>query len=333
MTSTLKICITFLLCPIAAFVVKGPTTLAPTQNTQTKSRDNNYRSIFQPHHAPPFERRVAVLNASWSIGSDMNSLINANRADIDRLAADSGGVPEITLLRFVLAFDTETERRQALRETIEWRRGKGNSIVKSAREAVKKATAGGGWDNDAVRDAAPYASVINRYISPKNVLTMSTDEGDLVYVIRASCIDDTALMSDVSVAQLVDFFLYVKEVHSIVANARSLKTGRLCAVIFANDISGVRAIPDQRFSEALTASSQQYEKLYPAMAGPTMILNLPFVLQAFIGLIKPLFPKSVQERLAFESAPVLAGFDVLTPLSTDDNARKSFLAEVKNLLR
>jgi hypothetical protein len=138
-------------------------------------------------------------------------------------------------------------------------------------------------------------------------------------------------MSRVSVSQLVDFFLYVKEVHSLVANARSERSGKLCGVIFANDISGVRAIPDRRFSEALTASSQQYEKLYPSMAGPTMILNLPFVLQAFVGLIKPLFPRSVQGRLIFESAPVLARIKELTPLTTDSYTRKSFLAEVKRL--
>merc|ERR1712241_242417 len=125
------------------------------------------------------------------------------------------------------------------------------------------------------------------------------------------------------------FFLYVKEVHSIVANARSLKTGRLSEVIFANDISGVRSVPDRRFSKALTESSQQYEKLYPSLAGPTMILNLPFVLQAFVSLFKPLFPKSVQERLKFTRAPYLAKLGELTPLTTDNSAKTAFLGEVK----
>ena len=32
--------------------------------------------------------------------------------------------------------------------------------------------------------------------------------------------------------------------------------------------------------KALTASSKSFEKLYPGLAGPTMILNLPFILQA-----------------------------------------------------
>merc|ERR1711924_153370 len=182
------------------------------------------------------------------------------------------------------------------------------------------------------RDSAPHAALINPYITPKNIVTLSTDDGDLVYVIRASLIDDKAMMSKVSVDQLVEFLLYVKEVHSLVVNARSQRTGRLCNVVFANDITGTMKPPDPKFSKALTASSKSYEKLYPSLAGPTMILNLPFVLQAFVGLFKPLFPKVVQARLKFESAPFLAKLSELTPLTTDAKSRKSFLSEVESLL-
>ena len=92
-------------------------------------------------------------------------------------------------------------------------------------------------------------------------------------------------------------------------------------------------VPNPRFQEALTASSEQYEKLYPSLAGPTLILNLPFILQAFVGLFKPLFPKTVQDRLKFERAPVLAGLRELTPLTTAPPTRKRFLAEVATLAR
>ena len=82
-------------------------------------------------------------------------------------------------------------------------------------------------------------------------------DGDLVYVIRASQIDDKELMDKVSVEQVCDFFIYAKEVHNIIANKRSATTGRMCSVIFANDISGVRKAPDKRFSKALTSSSDR----------------------------------------------------------------------------
>jgi hypothetical protein len=331
----------FWLTPITAFVGGGgqdsvrpiaDRTRMPLGRTRGEGR-----SVAPGQHQvasswrPSSGRQLVQMRATSPYGAEVKSLLNANRASIDSLASISADVPELTLLRFALAFPNQAEAKQALRDTVAWRTGKGQSIVNSAAEAVAKATAGGGWDNEAVRAAAPHATTINRYITPKNILTLSSDEGNLVYVIRASLISDRELMSRVSVLQLVDFFLYVKEVHSLVANARSEKSGQLCGVIFANDISGVRNIPDKRFSEALTASSQQYEKLYPSMAGPTMILNLPFVLQAFIGLIKPLFPKSVQARLMFESAPVLASLRELTPLTTNSNTRKSFLAEVKRL--
>merc|ERR1712054_691404 len=103
------------------------------------------------------------------------------------------------------------------------------------------------------------------------------------------------------------------------------RTGRLCNVIFANDITGTRKAPDPQFSKALTSSSKSYEKLYPSLAGPTMILNLPFILQAFVGLFKPLFPPTVQARLKFESAPFLSKLKDLTPLTTNAASRKSFL--------
>merc|ERR1719460_452979 len=157
-------------------------------------------------------------------GGFVEGMLQANRAQIDALGKIGPDMSELSLLRFTLAFPERGEAEQALREAVAWRAGAGKSIVESAAEAVAKATAGGGWDNEPVRDAAPFAANINPYITPKNILTLSTDEGDLVYVIRASLIDDKAMMSKCSVDQLVEFLLYVKEVHSLTVNARSERT-------------------------------------------------------------------------------------------------------------
>ena len=54
---------------------------------------------------------------------------------------------------------------------------------------------------------------------------------------------------------MVDFFLYAKEIHSLVANARSKQSGRLCNVIFANDITGTRKPPDALFGAAAWSKS------------------------------------------------------------------------------
>ena len=308
-----------LLNPVTGFVSSGQS--APALIT-TKS-------------APQRQQQLIRLQATKSNGgAKVKNLLTANRATVDALATEFPDVPEITRLRFALAFSTRAEVKRALRDSVAFRRGAGRSLVDSAAKAYEQATSNGGWDNEAVRAAAPHSASINQFITPKNILTLSADNGDLVYVIRASLINDRMLMNRVTVKQMGEFFLYVKEVHNIVADARSLQSGRLCEVIFANDISGVRAIPDPRFSKALTESSKQYEKLYPSLAGPTMILNLPLVLQAFIGLIKPLFPTTVQDRLKFKNAPVLARLKELTPLSSsNDRSRKAFLAEIQRLLR
>jgi len=280
--------------------------------------------------------RLHAGGPGYKIGAKTEGVLINNRFVVDALGKalpDGEEMSEVHLLRFALAHpDDEKAAEEALLNAIKWRQTTGKNIVESAREAVAKATANGGWDNEPVRAAAPHADLINEFITPRAVITTSTEDGDLVYVIRASQIDDKKMMDKVSVQQVCDFFIYAKEVHNIIANQRSASTGRMCSVIFANDISGVRKAPDKRFSQALTSSSDQYESLYPSLAGPTMILNLPLILQAFVGLLKPLFPKSVQERLVFKRAPILASLKELTPLGTDPTMRTNFVREVKGLL-
>merc|ERR1712151_97158 len=277
---------------------------------------------------------VELKATAVSTERNVEALLKQNRRKIDSLASVSDDVSEITRLRFALAFDSVREAKSALTEAISYRsKGRGKEIIDAATDAYTTAAIGGGWDNDIVREAAPHANKINKYISSKNIVTVSTANDDLVYVIRASAIDDKKMMDDVSVTELSEFFMYVKEIHNLVANDRSIKNGRLCEVIFANDITGVRKAPDSRFSKALSSSSSQYENLYPSLAGPTMILNLPLILQAFVALFKPLFPKTVQARLKFLRAPVLANLPELTPLTTDPNTKRRFINEVDSLLK
>lgn len=277
------------------------------------------------------------LNA-YKIGTRTEGLMINNRRVVDSLAKSIDGMEDVDmsdvdLLRFAMVHpEDEKLAVEALQNAIKWRKTTGKHIVESAKAAVEEATADGGWNNDPVRNAAPHSELINKYITPKAVITTSTEAGDLVYVIRASQIDDKELMDNASVEQVCDFFMYAKEVHNIIANKRSAETGRMCTVLFANDIVGVRKAPDSRFSKALTSSSDQYESLYPSLAGPTMILNLPLILQAFVGLFKPLFPKSVQERLVFKRAPVLASLDDLSPLGTNKAIQTQFVREVVGLL-
>lgn len=284
--------------------------------------------------AVPSARIPATQLHSVAIGNTkVDDLIQANSAAIKELSAIAPDFDDVNLLRFALGFDTKREAADALKETIAYRAGRGKAVVEAAQQAYKDATAAGGWNNDVVRDNAPHASMINKFITENNIISVSTNEGDLVYIIRASLIDDKTLMNTVSVKQMGEFFMYVKEIHNLVANARTLQQGRLSQVIFANDIIGVRKPPDAKFSKALTESSNQYAKYYPSLAGPTLITNLPFILQAFVGLFKPLFPKAVQERLKFVKAPVLGKQKELTPIARDPATKKAFLDEIEKLLR
>ena len=74
---------------------------------------------------------------------------------------------EMDLLRFALVDNDKREVEKTLKSAIKWRQTTGKHIVDAAREAVTKATANGGWDNEHVRDAAPHAAVINKYKHPR----------------------------------------------------------------------------------------------------------------------------------------------------------------------
>jgi hypothetical protein len=276
-------------------------------------------------------RFQSVVAPSYGTKS-LNFQLQSNRASVDSLASIAPEMSDVERLRFAMAFPMKAEAEAAIREAVAWRAGAGKTIVESAAAAVAKARAGGGWDNEPVRAAAPHAANVNEYLTPKNVLTLNTAEGDLVYVIRASGIDDAKLMTKVSVNQLIEFLLYVKEVHWLCVNERTEQTGRLCEVNFANDITGIRKPPDSKFSKALTGSSESYTKLYPSVAGPTLILNLPFILQAFISFFKPLFPPVVQARLRFANAKYLSELRDLTPLTTSKASLNKFLNEVKQIV-
>lgn len=272
--------------------------------------------------------------ASVALSKDVSRLVKQNKRVLDSLSPNEDDeCDEITRLRFALAFDTKQKASKAYDESRKYRsKGRGKVIVDSAQDAFEQASIGGGWDNEVVRKAAPHADVINKFITSQNIITTSNSDGDLIYVIRASAINDKKMMDVVSVTQLSEFFMYVKEIHNLVANQRSKASGRLCEVIFANDITGVRKPPDSRFAKALSSSSSQYETLYPSLAGPTLIVNLPFILLAFVRLFKPLFPKTVQARLKFIRAPVLASFTDLSKLAEPNN-RKRFLAETEKLVK
>jgi hypothetical protein len=220
--------------------------------------------------------------------------------------------------------------KDALDTCLAWRLGAGQSICESTTQAIAEAAqAGGGWKNQPVLAAAPYSKLISQYLTPTNVVTTVNTAGDLVYCIRAGKVDDNALMSTVTVDQLKEFFLYVKEVNARVSFQRSIDTDRLCTVVTANDLSGVKLIGGSAdFRTALSESSKVAATIYPkTINGPTLLVNLPGLLNALVKLFTPLFPESVKARLKFAKLDVLAQTDSLMEVSTtaDTPRRKEFL--------
>merc|ERR1712129_279053 len=130
--------------------------------------------------------------------------------------------------------------------------------------------------------------------------------------------------------EMLEFFLYAREVNQIVANVRSRRTGQLCQLVSADDFTGVRGMPDKRFQDVLGDMSKQAARLWPGLAGPTLMLNLPGVIRFVIGILTPLFPGSVQARMRFAKKP-LEYLDDLSDVVREP-MRSRFVSDVQRIL-
>mmetsp|Transcript_27363 Transcript_27363/g.78850 ORF Transcript_27363/g.78850 Transcript_27363/m.78850 type:complete len:297 (-) Transcript_27363:139-1029(-) len=275
---------------------------------------------------------------AFGVKEPVSALLQKHVSDIARLKEETqaivGSIDSAPYNNdvFYLRYCVDEKGMEELKENLNWRMGEGKTICDAAVSAFEKATSGDAkWDNEPVRSGAPSAGNINTYITPSQCLTTSSSAGDLVYCIRAGLIDDVSLMSSVSTEEMVDFFLYCKEMNALVANDRSLEMDKLLYVITANDLGGLKLIGgDATFRKALSDASKQANKLYPALNGPTLLLNLPRLLSALVKLFTPLFPPEVNARLKFERGP-LSKVDELMDISYGGKDRDAFLKDIDNL--
>jgi hypothetical protein len=223
----------------------------------------------------------------------------------------SGGeYDDVWLLRFVLAAKGDVDAAAAMVETtLAWRRGEGKAIVDAAAAGLAAAREGGGWNNDALFNAAPHSAAIAPFITPAGgqILTLRAqdDAKYFVKVIRASAIDDKALMSTVSAGELTEFFLFSYEANALVIDAATRENGKLFKGVTVNDLSGIDLFGDATFRNALSAASKQANAVgYGGYNDATILVNLPKLLGALVKLFKPLFPPAVQKKLKFEQGPL-----------------------------
>lgn len=209
------------------------------------------------------------------------------------------------LLRYCLQHkDDSTAAVVNLKEVIAWRAGEGAVMVAAAAVAVEKAKAGGKWDNEPVNAAAPHIDRIGKYITNKAMVVVPGKMGDLITCIQAASINSEAMMKEVSVEDLTEFFIYAREVNSMVADQRTRATGKLVKLVAANDLTGVSSFPDKDFQTALTGSAKKAVTLYPGYSGPTVILNLPWVARLLVQFLTPLFPGAVRDKIKFAKGPM-----------------------------
>jgi len=138
-------------------------------------------------------------------------------------------------------------------------------------------------------------------------------------------------MSAVSIDEMVDFFLYCKEVNAMVADMRSLQTDSLIKIVTCNDLKGVKLVGGSKdFRASLSAASKKANALYPSLNGRTLMLNLPSLLGPLVSIFKLLLPKAVTKRLRFENGP-LKDVEDLREIADGGKGRDEFVDQVNAL--
>lgn len=255
----------------------------------------------------------------------------AQLKDLIKNIPEAADYDDIKLLRFVEQNPGDPGAAAAnVQEVVAWRKGDGKEIVEKAAAAVTKAQEGGGWNNDPVLAAAPNSDKIKKFITPKQMLVVSTKEGDIVTCIQAATIDSEELMKEVTEKEMVDFFIYAREVNTIIADARTKATGHFTKLIAANDLTGVSKFPDKDFQAALTGSAKLAVTLYPGYSGPTVLLNLPWVARMLVQFLAPLFPGAVRDKLKFARGPMSYLKDLTDVLK--EPIKSNFIDDLESVL-
>jgi len=162
------------------------------------------------------------------------------------------------------------------------------------------------------------------------MVVVSTEGGDLVTCIRASVIDSESLMKEVSEEEMMQFFIYAREVNSLVAEQRTRASGKVVKLIAANDLTGISKFPDQKFQNALTGSAKRAVTLYPGYSGATILLNLPWIARMLVSVLTPLFPGAVRDKIKFSKEPM----EYMNSLEdiTKNPIRSQFVGDIEKIL-
>ena len=298
--------------------------LAPFARAFSSPKGKTLSIILQENYGPLRNLRKKAASSGILSAQDLSSPPYDNN---------------VFFLRFCLEHPGDEKAQvDQLHKALEWRQ-KNRPVCDAALRAYQEATtsANGAWNNDPVLQQAPFSKVIAPFllgnVVTSTIVRADDQTNDLLYCIRAGFINDKEMMQSVTKDQLVEFFLYVKEIHHLVANDMSLKQNQLVQVITANDLTKVQLVGGSAdFRQALSQASQQSSQVYPHLNGPTLLLNLPRLLNQLVSIFTVLFPASVKKRLKFGKAASWSSLTDVLAITNDPAQRKVLLEELNGLL-
>lgn len=269
---------------------------------------------------------------------DLDKLLSDNAdklKDMSSITKEVGDYfDEAWLLGFLLANPNDiAAAKAAATSALKWSTGKGKPIFEAAKKAYKGASSGaaaGRWNNDPAWVNAPHLSKLLQYIDGDGdqINHITSTWGDICYILREAAVKE-GIMQTVSVEELSEFFLYVRELNARWCYARTNTTRSICQVIALQDMDGVDGSQSDDFRKALTDAYEQTEALHPLVTGPTVLFNVPLQLK-MANVFKPLFPKTMQAKIRMEDGRI-SGMKPLRAMKKRPLLQRTILDDLENM--
>lgn len=227
-------------------------------------------------------------------------------------ASDPQVLDNIFILRYLLSKKGDAAAAAtAIQAALDWRR-ENLPLIHAASELTKPPSM-----------SQESLQKINCYMTAG--IHTPTSYGDLVFIIRAACMNINELMNDLD--SLSIYIMYLWEVCYQYCDKESRERGYFVKLYVVNDMNGFSPNPlvMKKFGAVMGDQSKRSEFLYPQLLGMMCAVNAPSVINFIFKLISPLMSKGFVEKFHIHGEVTpdssrIAAKDLPLPFKGDDAA-------------
>jgi hypothetical protein len=266
--------------------------------------DLGVRSLVNSHDDRPL---IADLLVAHSVAIvSVQERINANEIgkELFNKGCNSERYDDIWILRFVLSHrgNVKSATKAALKTMI-FREEKKLNEVGDLRHKIKNFS---GEDNDATSNSnaandLPGSKLFKKFCEKEAIFNFLPDKNrGILVIIQLSHVDMDRIVTETSAEESFEWYLYSHEAFHQVLDEISRRTGRLTKMVQFLDMANMQLLRmNLTYARRDAYTLHMMEEFYPEQIGTMFIFNSPEWLSGLWTLIRPLFTKSLVEKVDF----------------------------------